>query len=106
MTTTTEPTIVLPTEAGSATSTREARSTSASAVDPSRGPTKATLRVRARLAAVQSIIHECRGLVPLHREILDRLHKLGVKSSKGTVMNDLHTLGYNDATSAYILRHK
>lgn len=67
----------------------------------SRNPTAATVRVQARIAIVAQIIRENAGRIPSQFELLRVLRQRGVKTSKGTVMNDLFALGVNDAPSAY-----
>jgi hypothetical protein len=71
----------------------------ASTFDPK--PSKAALRVQARIAIVAEIIRENRGSIPTHLQILNELRRRGVKSSKGSVMNDLFALGLSDAPTAY-----
>ena len=67
---------------------------------PTRKRTRATLRAQARIAIVAQIIRE-HGSVPTHLGILNELRCRGVKSSKGTVLNDLAALGLSEAPTAY-----
>ena len=64
-------------------------------------PSKAALRVQARIALVAQIIRENGGSVPTHLQLMNELHRRGEKTSKGTVMNDLFALGLSDARTAY-----
>ena len=61
---------------------------------------KANARIQSRRAVMQQIIAELGG-VPTHFDLLNELAERGVKSSKGTVMNDLFALGLSDAATAY-----
>jgi hypothetical protein len=67
-------------------------------------PTKASDRVRSRLSIVASVIQQC-TYAPTHANLLERLRQLGVKTSKGTLVNDLNALGFTSAASAYQFRH-
>ena len=68
-------------------------------------PARTTLKARDRLAAVSEVIRLNGGTVPTHRELLRRLRQAGVATSKGTILNDLVTLGYSNAKSARIPKH-
>lgn len=61
--------------------------------DPLLTPNKATHRVNSRLQVLADLIRQEGGRLPTHRAFLERLRVLGVKTSKGTVGNDLAELG-------------
>lgn len=63
-----------------------------------------TTRANERIAAVARLIRDNGGRVPTHAQLLEELRRLGLKTSKGTVMNDLFALGLSHATSAYVPR--
>jgi hypothetical protein len=63
--------------------------------------TAASVRVQARIAIVAQVIREHGGRIPSQFELLRALRQRGVKTSKGTVMNDLFALGICNAPSAY-----
>ena len=62
------------------------------------------VRAQERIAAVAGIIRANGGRIPTHLELLRSLQRLGIKTSKGTVMNDLFALGLSHAAPAYIPR--
>src|SRR6185437_16023533 len=64
-------------------------------------PHAAAVRVQARQALVAQLIRENDGRVPTHLHLLNELRRKGVRTSKGTVMNDLYALGLSDAPTAY-----
>jgi len=61
---------------------------------------KAMLRMNTRRAAIEQIIAEA-GSVPTHFQLLNQLRERNIKSSKGSVLNDLIALGISNARKAY-----